>query len=90
MHVKITYSPNLSEIGTVKELPDDEARILIDSARAVAHDPSTDHPADPAEALVKENTREQLVTIATDRGLEVESSATKPEIAAAIVGATQG
>lgn len=89
MHVKITYSPNLSEIGAVKELPDDEARILIDSARAVAHDPSTD-PADPAEALVKENTREQLVTIATDRGLEVESSATKPEIAAAIVGATQG
>ena len=35
MKVRISYSPNLYDIGTVKDLPDDEAKALIREGRAV-------------------------------------------------------
>lgn len=35
MRVEIRYSPQLWEIGTVRELPDGEARLLIREGRAV-------------------------------------------------------
>lgn len=84
--VRITYSANLDEIGTVREVDADEARILIRESRAVAYDPADD--ADPAEALVAQHTRAELAVIAADRGVEVDPKATKADLAAAVVDAT--
>ncbi len=35
MQIRISYSPYPYEIGTVREVPDDEARLLIREGRAV-------------------------------------------------------
>ena len=84
--VRITYSANLDEIGTVREVDADEARILLRESRAVAYDPADD--ADPAEVLVAQHTRAELAGIAADRGVEVDPKATKADLAAAVVDAT--
>lgn len=84
--VRITYSANLDEIGTVREVDADEARVLIQESRAVAYDPADD--ADPAEVLVGQHTRAELAAIAADRGVEVDPKATKADLAAAAVDAT--
>ena len=86
MKVRITYSANLDEIGTVREVDADEARILLRESRAVAYDPADD--ADPAEVLVGQHTRAELASIAADRGVEVDPKATKADLAAAVVDAT--
>lgn len=37
MKVRISYSPVLKEIGTIRDVPDDEAKVMIREGRAVAY-----------------------------------------------------
>lgn len=84
MKVKYTYNPDLSMVGTIVDVAEDEARSLIRGGRAVAVD---ENAPDPVDALVKAHTKDSLVTLAADRGVEVGDGDTKADIAAAIVAA---
>lgn len=86
MKVKITYSPNLDEIGQVKDLDVDEARVLIRASRAVAYngDDASDSP-ETVDALVKAHSKDELIELAADRGVDVDPQATKADIASQVL-----
>jgi hypothetical protein len=79
--IRISYSPDLSQIGTVRELEDDEAAVLVNEGRA-AYVEST-------EALVAKS-KAELLEQAAGLGVEASERDSKDTIAAAIVGAEAG
>lgn len=68
--VRISYDRDLSRIGSVADVDDDTARRLIREGRAVA---------------LPEGTKAELLEQARGAGVDVPASATKTEIASAIV-----
>lgn len=76
--VKITYDPDLSKVGTTREVDAKEARRLVKAGRAVR--------VESVEELV-EHSKAELVAQAASLDLDVSSHATKVEIAEQIADA---
>jgi hypothetical protein len=67
--VLISYNPDLSKIGTVVDVDPDEARLLVSEGRGT---------------LLPTGTKAELLEQAEAAGVDVPSSATKADVAAAI------
>lgn len=81
MQVRISYSPDLSKVGTLADLDDDEARVLIEQGRAVRVE-------DVADLL--EQPKSELLERAGQVSADVKPRQSKPQIAAAIHDAETG
>ena len=80
-NVRISYSPNLAEVGTVREAGDEEARELVRTGRAVLVE-----DADVLEALTKAD----LAAKASELGAEVPSRASKADLVEVVQDAQSG
>lgn len=76
--IRYAYDPDLTKVGTVADLPDDEARILVRHGRAVLV-PSADQLA--------AQTKAELHDTAAQAGVDVPASAPKADIIEAIQAA---
>lgn len=79
--VRISYSPNLAEIGQTRELDDYDAAALVADGRAVyVEDPS----------VMAERSKAELLDQANALGLDVSERDSKASLAAAITRAESG
>jgi hypothetical protein len=77
MRVRISYSPRPWEIGTVRDMPDDEARLLIREGRAR---PADDGPDDEVPPITVRATKPaKTAPVKTQVGTE---QPPQPELAA--------
>jgi hypothetical protein len=79
--IRISYSPNLSEIGTVREVEDADAATAVADGRAVVVED---------EARLVELSKADLLTRAGEVGADVSERDSKDTIAAAITAAESG
>ena len=79
--VRISYSPDLSEVGSVRDVDADEARELVRSGRAVLVE-----DAEALEALSKAD----LSAKAESLGAEVPSRASKADLVEVVQDAQAG
>lgn len=90
MRVRIVYAvaadgrnPDVDRMGTVEDLPDDEAQTMINEGCAVPADEDT---AAEGGSDLSGKTKAELADLAAQRGVEVPASATKAELIAALGG----
>jgi hypothetical protein len=79
--IRISYSPDLSQIGSVREVSAEEAAALIADSRAVlVDDPGT----------LTEKSKAELLAQAEQLGVDVSERDSKDTIAQAIIAAESG
>jgi hypothetical protein len=84
--------PDLDRIGTVEDIPDELARLMVDGGEAV---PATDEEIAAAEdsstagaeSDLSARTKAELLDLAGQHGVDVPASARKDEVVAALTDA---